>query len=96
VKGGGPEIDRTELAWHLKKYSADPVVAEAEDQARRAKRGLWSMPNPEYHRGSTVVCIAGGGRPDLPALPYLSGTPKLAASIFPNLLSARGHQKMEV
>jgi endonuclease YncB( thermonuclease family) len=54
MKGGGPEIDRTGLAWHHKKYSSDPVLAEAEEQARRLKKGLWSMPNPvppwEYRR----------------------------------------------
>jgi endonuclease YncB( thermonuclease family) len=42
------------LAWHYKHYSSDPVLAEAEVEARRAKRGLWSMPNPvppwEYRR----------------------------------------------
>lgn len=34
------------LAWHFKKYSSDPALAEAEEQARKAKTGLWSMPNP--------------------------------------------------
>ncbi len=34
------------LAWHFKKYSKDPVLAEAEIQARAAKVGLWSHPSP--------------------------------------------------
>jgi micrococcal nuclease len=40
------ELVKAGLAWHYKKYSSDPVLAEAEDQARRAKTGLWSMPSP--------------------------------------------------
>ena len=31
-------------AWHFKRYSSDPVLAEAEVEARKAKVGLWSMP----------------------------------------------------
>jgi len=38
IKGG--------LAWHYKRYSSDPTLAEAEEQARKARRGLWSMPSP--------------------------------------------------
>lgn len=48
------ELVKAGLAWHFKKYSSDPVLAEAEVEARRGKRGLWSMPNPvppwEYRR----------------------------------------------
>lgn len=40
------ELVRAGLAWHFKKYSSDPVLADAEEQARREKKGLWSMPNP--------------------------------------------------
>ena len=40
------ELVKAGLAWHYKHYSSDPVLAEAEVEARRAKRGLWSMPNP--------------------------------------------------
>lgn len=40
------ELVKAGLAWHYKKYSSDPVLAEAEAQARKAKTGLWSMPNP--------------------------------------------------
>jgi micrococcal nuclease len=38
------ELVRAGLAWHFKKYSSDPVQAEAEVEARKAKAGLWSMP----------------------------------------------------
>jgi len=40
------ELVRAGLAWHYKRYSSDPVLAKAEVQARKAKTGLWSMPNP--------------------------------------------------
>jgi micrococcal nuclease len=57
VQGSDVSLDliRAGLAWHYKQYSSDPVLADAEEQARKAKRGLWSMPNPvppwEYRRG---------------------------------------------
>lgn len=48
------ELVKAGLAWHYKKYSSDPVLAEVEAEARKAKKGLWSMPNPmppwEYRR----------------------------------------------
>lgn len=34
------------LAWHFKRYSSDPLLAKAEKQARRLKKGLWSVRNP--------------------------------------------------
>ena len=34
------------LAWHYKRYSSDPLLVRAEEQARRSKKGLWSAPNP--------------------------------------------------
>jgi micrococcal nuclease len=40
------ELVRAGLAWHFRKYSSDPALAEAEAQARKARIGLWSMPNP--------------------------------------------------
>ena len=33
------------FAWHYKKYSSDPVMAKAEQDARVAKIGLWQMGN---------------------------------------------------
>lgn len=39
------ELVKAGLAWHFKKYSSDAALAEAKVQARRAKKGLWSMPN---------------------------------------------------
>jgi endonuclease YncB( thermonuclease family) len=48
------ELVRVGLAWHYKQFSSDTVLAVAEEQARRTKQGLWSMPNPmppwEYRR----------------------------------------------
>lgn len=34
-------------AWHYLKYSDDPKLASAEQQARELQRGLWSQPTPE-------------------------------------------------
>lgn len=49
------ELVKAGLAWQYKRFSSDPVLAEAEVEARNAKRGLWSMPNPVppwvYRRG---------------------------------------------
>jgi len=33
-------------AWHFKKYSKDQRFGEVEQSARKAKRGLWSTPQP--------------------------------------------------
>ena len=52
------ELVKAGLAWHYKKYSSDPVLAEAEVEARRAKVGLWSMPGAvppwEWRRGGVT------------------------------------------
>lgn len=37
---------RAGLAWHYKRYDKNPAYAAAESEARSAKRGLWSDPNP--------------------------------------------------
>ena len=37
---------RNGYAWHYKKYSTDSVYANAEEQARLARRGLWRMDHP--------------------------------------------------
>ena len=34
------------FAWHYKQHSDDPVLARLELEARQARRGLWSEPNP--------------------------------------------------
>lgn len=34
------------FAWHYKQYSTDPELDRLEREARAAKRGLWSDPNP--------------------------------------------------
>lgn len=35
------------LAWHYKRYSSDPELAEAEQGARAAGRGLWAERAPQ-------------------------------------------------
>lgn len=34
------------MAWHFTRYSQEAELAAAEQQARLAKRGIWSMPDP--------------------------------------------------
>ena len=34
------------MAWHFTKYDSNKVYSDAEGIARKAKRGLWSDPNP--------------------------------------------------
>jgi micrococcal nuclease len=47
---GGQDVSialvRAGLAWHFTKYSRDPVLAEGEQSARTAKRGLWGQGSP--------------------------------------------------
>ena len=47
VSVGGQDVSltlvREGLAWHFTRYSRDPVLAEAEQAARRWKRGLWGQ-----------------------------------------------------
>ncbi len=40
------ELVQAGLAWHYKRYSADPALAKAESNARAAGIGIWSLPNP--------------------------------------------------
>jgi endonuclease YncB( thermonuclease family) len=40
------EMVRKGLAWHFTRYSKDPQLAEAEREARAAKRGLWADAEP--------------------------------------------------
>ena len=39
------ELVKAGMAWHYKRYSADPVLAQAEIDARNAKAGLWADPH---------------------------------------------------
>lgn len=42
----GHEMIKAGLAWHFKKYNSDLDLAELENEAREAKRGLWVDDNP--------------------------------------------------
>lgn len=42
----GVELVRSGAAWHFTAYSASQVLADAERQARQARRGLWAQPAP--------------------------------------------------
>lgn len=66
------------LAWHYKKYNNDPELAGLENEARAAKRGLWSIPNPmapwdfrhkgdmkpvgDLNIGEVMVCNSSGAK----------------------------------
>lgn len=39
------ELVKAGMAWHYKRYSSDPVLAQAEIDARNAKAGLWADPH---------------------------------------------------
>lgn len=45
----------TGFAWHYKRYDKSREMAEAEEQARANRRGLWADPNPippwDWRRG---------------------------------------------
>ena len=40
------EMLKAGYAWHYKKYDSTPAYAQAESEARAAKRGLWQEKNP--------------------------------------------------
>jgi len=50
ILGDGRSLNRelvaNGLAWHYKRFSADRELARLEDEAREARRGLWSDRNP--------------------------------------------------
>ncbi|RYD24580.1 MAG: micrococcal nuclease [Verrucomicrobiaceae bacterium] len=41
-----PAMVRAGMAWHYKAYSKDAALAQAEQEARAAKRGLWQEGKP--------------------------------------------------
>ena len=60
------ELVRAGLAWQYKRYSKSAKLAALEAEARKAKRGLWSEPNPippwewrRARRGSRAPPAAG-------------------------------------
>lgn len=40
------ELLKAGLAWHYKHFNKDPKLAEMENQAKAASKGLWSDPKP--------------------------------------------------
>jgi len=45
-KDANLEMLKAGMAWHYKKYDSTPTYAQAESEARAAKRGLWQDKNP--------------------------------------------------
>jgi endonuclease YncB( thermonuclease family) len=42
----GEQMVRAGMAWHFTKYSSSSTLAQAEREARAARRGLWADVNP--------------------------------------------------
>ena len=65
---------RSGLAWHFKKYSTDTSFANAEQQARLARKGLWSMDHPiapwEFRKKSKRIFTGNNSISKAPALAY--------------------------
>lgn len=40
------EMVQDGMAWHYKRYSKDKTLSASEEKAKKAKKGLWSQPNP--------------------------------------------------
>jgi len=40
------EMIKSGMAWHFKRYNKDETLAEAESEAKEAKKGLWAMESP--------------------------------------------------
>src|SRR5262249_55998227 len=65
------------LAWQYTEYSHDPVLASAEQEARRAKRGLWSEANavpPWVWRRQSRESHGSHASPDAAAGPFIPHT----------------------
>ena len=45
-KDANLEMLKAGMAWHYKKYDSTPAYAQAESEARAARRGLWQDKNP--------------------------------------------------
>ena len=45
-KDANLEMLKAGMAWHYKKYDSTPAYAQAESEARAAKRGLWQDKSP--------------------------------------------------
>lgn len=65
------ELVRTGYAWWYRQYSKDGSLGTLESEARLAKRGLWSEPNPvppwEWRRGSRTSVAAPAKATSLPS-----------------------------
>jgi hypothetical protein len=72
-------------AWHFKKYSKDHALADAENQARAKKAGLWADEHPiapwdwrlgEKERRQETGIARATADPSVPALPKSAAEPK--------------------
>lgn len=53
------EIVKAGYAWNYRQYSNDPSLQQFENEARKAKRGLWADPHPvapwDYRKGNRTT-----------------------------------------
>ncbi len=74
VVAGGDEINlqlvESGTAWHFKKYNKDKRLAEAEERARAAKKGLWAGEDviaPWEYRARHKISEPGASVPPAPS-----------------------------
>ncbi|NTU53410.1 MAG: nuclease [Chlorobiaceae bacterium] len=58
------EMVKAGYAWHYRQYSDDPALQQFENEARKAKRGLWADPHPvapwDYRKGNRTTTATSG------------------------------------
>ena len=87
------QMVRDGFAWHYKRYDSSPAYAKAEADARAARRGLWSAPNPtppEQFRHNP-----GGSRPIATATP-VGSAPRADRSSTASRIEYRAGNAMPV
>ena len=61
------ELLKRGLAWHYKEYNSDATLAAAETEARKARRGLWSIAAPispwDFRHGQSNAPLTKGATP---------------------------------
>ena len=70
---------RAGYAWHYKKFDSTPAYAQAESEARAARRGLWAgldpIPPEQFRHGRARSPSAPQGRARTPAAPPGGASP---------------------
>ena len=76
---------RAGYAWHYKKFDSTPAYAQAESEARAARRGLWAgldpIPPEQFRQGRARSPSAPQGRARTPAAPPGGARPPAAPPV---------------